>query len=121
MFFYHGGTQSVCAGKTLALCVAADFCQQMSPVSRNSEQNNPVSGKTTPVPSIFDEVTPASRDPKEDIPQSDDRIQRTLLAGTRPPSPLVSTQFRAGREEVFFAGPGDHTDNRVVSWLVKAF
>lgn len=101
MFFYHSRSQSVCAGKTLALCTSADFCQQSRPkalVPGDFEQNNQESGnpdrttpvpslldKVTPVPSLFDGVTPVPGYPEKDTDNSDGRIQKTLLVGTRPP------------------------------------
>ena len=117
MYFYHRRTQSVCAGMTLALCTSGDFCHQMFSESGNPDQDNLVSGnsaQTSPPPSILDEVTPVPGYPKEDIPESDGRIQRTLLAGTRPPNSLEPVKVFSHQ---FLTGPVDHTDVQ----MVKAF
>ena len=100
MYFYHPATKSVCAGRTLALCVSADFCQQSqnSPISGNLvevkeapsdlNQNNPASGvSVSPADDIFAPVTPVTGSFRE--VNSVDRIQRNLMTGTGSPAQVT--------------------------------
>lgn len=96
MYFYHRYSKTICAGRSLALCISADFCHQSQhedaqpqPVPRNTAQNNGVvidRNTVTTVSDIFDQVTPV---PDQNNPESPDRIQRTPIAGTRSLTNLV--------------------------------
>ena len=88
MFFYHRGSNSVCAGQTLALCIAADFCLQgqKSPVKPDPE--SAVLVQTTP-PDIFAPLTPPDINSNQNYPVSVDRIPRAHLGGTRIPVPVT--------------------------------
>ena len=94
MFFYHRKSNSVCAGPTLALCIAADFCEQ----GQKSQENLVIPAQTTPSDSLFAPLTPAGDNWDQNDPVSKDRIQRTHLGGTRIPVPV--TPAPSSSEEV---------------------
>lgn len=78
---------------SLALCIPADFCQQMekAPISGNSvkiqQAPSPASG-TSPTDDILAAFTPVPS--SSDEIQTQDRIQRTALSGTRRPDLAVT-------------------------------
>ena len=90
MFFFHRGSNSVCAGQTLALCIPADFCQQ--------SKHSPVVLTQTTLPDVFAPLTPAGHNLDLNSLVSLDRIQRTHLGGTRIPAAV--TPAPSSSEEV---------------------
>lgn len=98
MYYYHRGTNAICAGRSEALCVSADFCQQ-------GQHSGPVQGNripATPDPNIFDEVTPVPDNLGKSNHESGERLQRTSFL--IKPAPIDTDERQ---EEGFKLGSGE--------------
>ena len=101
MFFFHGETKSVCAGKTLALCVSGDFCKQSQINPVDTIKIDPVSAilaATTPADDIFAPLTPVTGNFDQIISAPGVRIQRTQMTHTRIPGPVTPVPSNFGQQ-----------------------